>query len=517
MTPVAEILETLPPPFRFHLQQADQRWQQLRQGSPQVMPPVVQESKIPLATIDWDVVVCGGTLGVLIGTALAQRGWRVLILERGILRGRDQEWNISRAELAVLVELGLLTEEQLQTAIASEFNPNRIQFMGGSAVWVKDVLNVGVDPVCLLDTLKTQFLAVGGHLQEQTAFSQVVVHPNGVAIQTNTTLITARLMLDVMGHFSPVVAQARHGQQPAGVCLVVGTCAQGLPHRETGDLLVSFTPIENHCQYFWEAFPARDGRTTYMFTYADLHPQRPSLQKLFTDYWKRLPEYQETDLANIQIRRALFGMFPSYTHSPLNFPWARILPIGDSSGSQSPLSFGGFGSLIRHLRRLDAGIHEALSADTLGADALSLLQPYQPNLSATWLFQESMRAPGDRNLDPQQINQLLQIVFHEMAQLGDPVLNPFLQDIIQFPALTQTLFRISLRHPQLTPKILGHVGLESVLKWFPHYLNLGLYHELHRLIPLLKLASQRFSPRQHFIWQRRFDSWIYGSGLDILP
>ncbi|NJN39099.1 MAG: FAD-binding oxidoreductase [Acaryochloridaceae cyanobacterium CSU_3_4] len=516
MNPVGELLEMLPPPMRSNLQQADQRWQQLRQGQSRAIPQVVQESRTPLATVDWDVVVCGGTLGVIIGTALAQRGWRVLILERGILRGRDQEWNISRAELAVFVELGLLTEEQLQTTIASEFNPNRIQFMGRPAVWVKDVLNVGVDPVFLLDTLKTRFLAVGGHLQEQTTFSQVVVHPNGVAIQTNTTLITARLMLDVMGHFSPVVAQARNGQQPAGVCLVVGTCAQGLPHRDTGDLLVSLTPIQDHCQYFWEAFPARDGRTTYMFTYGDLHPQRPSLQKLFTDYWQRLPEYQETDLANIQILRALFGMFPSYAQSPLNFPWARILPIGDSSGSQSPLSFGGFGALIRHLRRLDAGIHEALSADMLTCEALKGLQPYQPNLSATWLFQESMRAPGDRNLDPQQINQLLQIVFQEMAQLGDPVLKPFLQDIVQFPALTQTLFRISLRHPQLTPKILGHVGLGVLLKWFPHYINLGVYHELQRLIPLLTFASQRLSPQQRYVWQRRFDSWIYGSGLDIL-
>ena len=43
------------------------------------------------------------------GAALAQRGWRVALIERGILRGRDQEWNISRHELQVLLDLELLT------------------------------------------------------------------------------------------------------------------------------------------------------------------------------------------------------------------------------------------------------------------------------------------------------------------------------------------------------------------------------------------------------------------------
>jgi len=48
---------------------------------------------------------------------------------------------------------------------------------------------------------------------------------------------------------------------------------------------------------------------------------------------------------------------------------SRILPVGDSSGNQSPLSFGGFGAMVRHLKRLTAGIHEALSTDQLSLQA----------------------------------------------------------------------------------------------------------------------------------------------------
>jgi len=33
-------------------------------------------------------------LGILIGCALAVQGLRVALIERGRLRGRDQEWNI---------------------------------------------------------------------------------------------------------------------------------------------------------------------------------------------------------------------------------------------------------------------------------------------------------------------------------------------------------------------------------------------------------------------------------------
>ena len=514
MATVTEILGNLPDGVLDQLHQVDQRWSALRaQGIP--VATVVHRSDALLGELDWDVVICGGTLGILLGAALAQRGWRVVLLERGILRGRQQEWNISRPELTVLVELGLLSATELEQAIAVEFNPNRIQFMEGPAVWVRDVLNIGVDPVLLLETLKTRFRATGGQLLEHTAFKGVTVHPDGVAVQTSDACLKARLMLDVMGHGSPVVAQARRGQRPDGICLVVGTCAQGMPAHETGDLLVSRTPIQDHCQYFWEAFPAREGRTTYLFTYADLHPQRPSLAQMFEAYFQQLPDYQGVPLSQLQIQRALFGLFPSYQQSPLALPWDRLVAVGDSSGSQSPLSFGGFGAMLRHLRRLDAGLDEALTCDALSKRDLALLQPYQPNLSSTWLFQQSMRAPMTRSR-PDQINRLLAVVFESMAALGDPVLKPFLQDVVQFPGLLRTLVQVSLRHPELTPQILANLGPLPLLQWLPHFWGLGLYSGFHRWSPWVKEWSTHLAPLQQYRWQRRLEAWQYGAGYDHL-
>ncbi|MFH7244771.1 MAG: NAD(P)/FAD-dependent oxidoreductase [Spirulina sp.] len=494
------------------LAQADDLWLRYRTDNlPQA--EVVQSSSERLGQVDWDVVIGGGTLGVLLAAGLAQRGWRVALIERGTLRGRDQEWNISRREMVELVELGLLTEAELEDVIASAYNPARIQFLGGDPLWVRDVLNVGVDPVTLLEILKQKFLAAGGKLLEKTALEGAEVHPDGVRVQAGPGFNT-RLLIDAMGHFSPVARQARGNQRPDAVCLVVGTCAEGFPINDSGDLIVSFTPLRNQCQYFWEAFPARDGRTTYLFTYVDADPRRLSLTELFEDYWNLLPEYQQVSLDDLTVKRALFGFFPCYRHSPLRYSWGRTLAVGDSSGSQSPLSFGGFGAMIRHLKRLTLGIDEALTSDCLDAKALGQLQPYQPNLSVTWLFQKSMSVGMDQPLPEDRINTLLATIFADMAGLGEATLKPFLQDVVQFPALAKTLLVTGLKHPALVAQIIPQVGLPTLADWLRHYGSLAGYSALATLLQNVKPAADALPPIQRYYMHRWLDALSYGSGKD---
>ncbi|MEH2088112.1 FAD-binding oxidoreductase [Nostoc sp.] len=510
MSLTEEILSQLPGDVLGGLRQSDRILTSGRENTAPI-PTLVKESQQPLGDTDFDVIICGGTLGILIGCALAVKGLRVALLERGILRGREQEWNISRKELDVFVELNLLTEEELESAIATQYNPARVSFAGGTEVWVEDVLNIGVDPVYLLATLKTRFLAAEGKLLENTPFSEAVVHPDGVIVNNQ---FKTRLLIDAMGHFSPITQQARQGKKPDALCLVVGSCAQGFPENNSGDLLLSFTSLQNQCQYFWEAFPARDGRTTYLFTYMDAEPQRLSLEALFEEYLRLLPEYQGVELSNLKFQRALFGFFPTYRQSPLKTPWNRILPAGDSSGNQSPLSFGGFGAMVRHLKRLTYGISEALETEQLSAKALTLLQPYQPSLTVTWLFQRAMSVGVNQKIAPNQINQLLSAVFQEMQQLGTPVLKPFLQDIVQFSALTQTLLKTGLYHPGIVAKIIPQVGLASLLDWMLHYSNLGVYTALFSLSPMLETWIKNQPKEQQYYWHRLIDAWKYGSGGD---
>ena len=509
MSLVEEVLHQLPGDVFSGLQKCDRLLSSLRENTAPI-PQLVSQSNVPLETTDWDVVICGGTLGILIACALVKRGLRVALLERGILRGREQEWNISRSELAVFLELDLLTEQELAKAIATQYNPARVNFLGSTEVCVNDVLNIGVDPIYLLETLKSKFLAAGGNLFEHTPCDRAVVHPNGVVVSET---FSARLLIDAMGSFSPIVQQARQGKKPDGVCLVVGSCAQGFPPNNTGDLLASFTPILNNCQYFWEAFPARDGRTTYLFTYMDADIQHIGLETLFAEYLRLLPAYQGVELNQLQLQRALFGFFPAYRQQ-LYFPWGRILPIGDSSGNQSPLSFGGFGSMVRHLKRLTLGINEALATEQLSASALKLLQPYQPNLGVTWLFQKAMRVGIGQKVEPNQINSLLSAVFDQMQQLGTPVLKPFLQDVVQFSGLTRSLLKTAFNHPLLISKVIPQVGLISLVDWTWHYVNLGIYLCLFKLGVRLQSWLKNLPSVPQYYCHRWLDSWQYGSGQD---
>lgn len=116
------------------------------------IPGLFSQSDLAEKEVDkFDVIVCGGTLGIFIATALSSRGLRVGIVEKNILKGviygevlwnwylpnvlsdfndvliidcqREQEWNISRKELLELVEVGILLEDDIDEITAAKFNP----------------------------------------------------------------------------------------------------------------------------------------------------------------------------------------------------------------------------------------------------------------------------------------------------------------------------------------------------------------------------------------------------------
>jgi lycopene cyclase CruP len=512
MSIAAQTAAQFPADTFVNLARADKLWQNLRQGQIPQREMVVSSDEY-LKTIDVEIMIAGGTLGIILAAALQQRGLQVAVVERGELKGRVQEWNISRAELMVLVELELLSEAELADSIASEYNPGRISFPNTPDIWVRDVLNIGVDPVYLLATLKAKFLERGGKLLEFTSCDRVTIHPNGVEISLGASQLTSKLFIDAMGHFSPLAAQARGNVKPEGICLVVGSCATGFEQNQTGDIFAAITPVEHQCQYFWEAFPARDGRTTYLFTYLDAHPDRFSLEFLFDEYLRLLPTYQNIELAQLNFHRCLFGCFPFYRDSPLKTLWERVLLIGDSSGSQSPVSFGGFGSMIRHLSRLTDGIEMAIQADSLSNQDLQLLQPYQPNIAVTWMFQRAMSVGINQTVDPDRINNLLAAVFQSMEHLGDDVLRPFLQDVVQFPALSRTLFQTSISHPLAVIPIVPHVGLITLLDWLINYINLGGYSGLDSIGQILTPLISKLPPSQQYRYRQRLQAWKYGAGI----
>jgi 2-polyprenyl-6-methoxyphenol hydroxylase-like FAD-dependent oxidoreductase len=509
--------------------------------------------------LDYEVAICGGTLGIFFGTALALKGHKVVVFEAAKLRGREQEWNISLNEMKELLELGVLTQDDIDAVITTEFPACRSGFknkevtplMGGIfengigfETTTPNVLNLGVAPSLLLERVKQRFLSLGGTIREETRLHGIIVSESlGAALDLGDEElpVTASLVLDCMGNASPISRQQRYGQKPDGVCAVVGSCASGFDPETNliGDIIYTNTEIQDKgengkLQYFWEAFPVNIGRngkepgtsstkTTYMFTYMDAHEKRPSLEMLMEDYWRLLPEYQPsiTDPEkDLDIHRVLFAYFPTYRDSPLQPQWSRVLAVGDASGIQSPLSFGGFGALTRHLDRITGAISDALEHSLLSKEDLAEINAYTPNLSAAWMFQKAMSVRMGQSVDPKFINRLLANNFDIMDKMGPRTMMPFLQDVIRVDGLIGSLARSFVSDPTFMPEIVLHVGIPSLVDWLGHVGMMTIYTGLHGCVsPVLRpFVDLLDNPRARFQWRRRMEAWKYGSGGDyILP
>lgn len=517
------------------LQRLDGFWTKLRAGEvPAPRPIVSEEPNAAPETASFDVVVCGGNIGILLATALVLRGLRVAVLEAGELRGREQDWNASRKEVEELVDAGVLSREEVEEVIGAEWNPVRCGFPGGNDVWLQNVLNVGVRPERLIACARARFEAAGGVVFERAPLASVAVRPGAAVLATTTgDEIRSRLVVDCMGQRSPIVGQIRGGAPPDSVCVVVGSCADGFaPEMNTfGDVIFADTTTQptggGNCatQYFWEAFPAstsKTERTTYLFTYMDLAPERPSMMDIMEDYWRLLPAYQGIELDELTLKRVLFGLFVSYKDSPLPVTFDRVIHIGDAGGLQSPLSFGGFGAMTRHIGRLTRAVEGAIRADALSREQLALINPYQANLKASWLFQRSMRppAPGRGEFSEEYITRVLATTFRVMEDRGEKVMLPFLQDVLRADGLLQTIGGLVLADPLFSFEVIARLGPGPILDFAVHFVAMAVGGGLLGSEPARALADRvapKLAPAERFKLERFVEGWQYGSGQDYTP
>lgn len=66
------------------------------------------------------------------------------------------------------LQLGLLTSSELEESIKMEFNPVRVGFKDSGEVWTRDVLNIGVSPDVLIQTMRKRLEECGGVVLDST-------------------------------------------------------------------------------------------------------------------------------------------------------------------------------------------------------------------------------------------------------------------------------------------------------------------------------------------------------------
>ena len=258
------------------LEAQDRVLQQLYEGAwpPRTPVPFVrsmtESARVGVRDLEVDVAVCGGTLGLLLACTLQLKGHRVVVLEAGPLRGRAQDWNTSEEELQTLITMGCLTQDELQLVAPLSFGPMSCRF-GPSPnfdLQLQGVLDVAVSPTALLECVRRRFEAAGGLVLERTLVTEVRIYADGAELAlagpdegSATRILHSRLVVDCMGHRSPIALQQRDGQRPDGVCVQVGSCVRGAwaTQRRAGDFFVTHTDAQRagpqrnaRVQYFWQ-------------------------------------------------------------------------------------------------------------------------------------------------------------------------------------------------------------------------------------------------------------------------
>ena len=481
----------------------EQGWQRLTAGW---FDPEVHEASLGPAAgagLDYDLIYAGGGLGLLHAAVMAARhGRRVLVFDRGEVGCAHREWNISRAELGALVATGVVSWGELEPVVMREYRDGVVRFYdrraGGVAagLTMPAVLNVALDAGALLRLMRHKLEQAGGSILNGRAFRRVRATATGpLAVEVELEELatgaverhTARLLLDGMGSTSPL-ALLRHAGRPfAGVCPTVGTVARGFAEGDgpdevnpsQGDILVTVADAQRGEQLIWEGFPGRgDELTVYLFYYSTLSPDggprsgaaRYSLLDLFEQYFTLLPSYKRAG-PRFRHLRPVYGYIPGrHSLRSQEAPLLRgVLPVGDSAAQQSPLTFCGFGSHVRNLRRTTALLNYALDHGLLEPRHLAAVNAFQTNVSLNWAFSRFMH-PWRRADD---VNRLQNLFLDVLRALGPELATRFYQDRMRWGDYNRILRSILRRWPRILIAAWGVLRPAGIAQWAVDYTRFG--------------------------------------------
>lgn len=518
----------------------DQTW--VRQQFSSQTPPVVVghgEVALPPETEQFDIVYAGGGLNLLNAAVMARvYGKRVLVFDRFTVGAVHREWNISQEELQELVDLGLLEPHEISEIVHRRYSEGLVRFHGAEIrsrqtdLWMHGVLDVAVDADALtaLCLRKIRAARADNVILNEMSFDRALVGHERVFIRTRDAakvghIFTARLLIDGMGATSPIACQLNCGAPYSLVCPTVGTVARGYRlstarepgtlDPDLGEILVTSEHARDGRQLIWEAFPGKDDQAAiYLFHYAETGKRRESapeslLMPLFEDFFTLLPSYKDT--SSVEILKPVYGFIPAgYKTIPMReterkvLAYDRVLSLGDAAALQSPLTFCGFGSNARNLRRVTSLMALALERDRLTAADLQFVRAAESVPALSRAFSKFMIAkPTDRER-PEQVNETLNVFCRLLDELGERTSREFFQDRVRWWDYTRLVVRTSIVYPEIFPLTFRTLTLADATTWISAYLAFSATaarNTLGRVAePLTQTATAQKADR--FLWRR---------------
>jgi lycopene cyclase CruA len=274
------------------------------------------------------------------------------------------------------------------------------------------------------------------------------------------------VVLDARGISSPHATADLLCPTVGGVLagLKEGTAPDELNPR-VGDILVTTEGVEEGRQHIWEGFPGRPGEATvYLFYYARARRIREhALLQLYGRFFERLGRYKRGEP---RLLRPTFGYIPGWSRlvPPPRAPGRRVVLVGDAAARHSPLTYCGFGAMMRSFLPGSRAIAAALWNDRVPPESIVHDTPLHSVTGALALF---MAVPPREPERRDEVNQLLDSAFAALHELGNDVYASLLKDQMPGPEFVRFLQHIALKRPRVYRDALTLAGFGplAVARW----------------------------------------------------
>jgi lycopene cyclase CruA len=467
-----------------HIEELDRYWEMVNHPARQVIKRGEQLPAAAQITAEFDLIYAGGTLGLLHAAVMAEKyGRKVMVFDRRKPAKSTRDWNISRNELLNLVSVGLITEAEIDALIVRQYKTGWVGFYKpdgkGKRLYMQNVLDCAVDADKLLGMAEAKVLAAPGcQVFAERTFTCCYRFADHIIVEVqerNGTLFyyKAKVLVDVMGILSPLAMQLNEGVPQTHVCPTVGTIASGFEDIDfdTGEILVSTGPADTSSgsgrQFIWEGFPAEaDKYITYLFFYDEIASSNDkSLIGLFDIYFRTLSEYKKQG-RDFMIHRPVYGIIPAYFHDGFNrtreIADDRIILFGDAASLASPLTFCGFGSMVRNLAHLTADLDRAISENNMSKKHLEKISAYEPNVASMANLMKYM-CYNSATDEPNFVNEMMNEVMIVLDEMPERYRQAMFRDEMKIEELVMVMLRVAWRYPKVLTATWEKLGVQGSL------------------------------------------------------
>lgn len=432
------------------------------------------------ARADYDVVLAGGGLSLLLAPLLADRGLRVAVFDRARVGSAHREWNAGERELEALSRTGLFTRAEVDDLIVAKYTRGVCRWHGGGSYPVTGVLDHAFDAGRLLASARARAEQRGVALFDGHTLRGEVAGPEAITLlfeeghAAATREVTARLLVDARGASSP------HATADL-ICPTVGGVVAGLEEGpgddqiqpDVGDILATTEGVDSGVQHIWEAFPGRAGEVTvYLFYYARSEDvPGGSLLELYGRFFERLPRYKRGEA---RLVRPTFGYIPGWSRlgpAPAA-PGPRVALVGDAAARHSPLTFCGFGATTRGLLHTADAIAGSLAG---GASIEGGVVSDAAIHAGTGALARMMATPSQDPARKGELNDLLDAAFRTLHAMGNEAYGALLRDEMAPADFLRFLHTTAGLRPRVYRDVWGSLSPGEVGRW-----GAGIVRELWR-------------------------------------